>query len=244
MVRIDNEVVARPIAAQRANHRQYGHLAFGEKKQRQRKKKHTPTELSYIYWVRPMKEYSKQFLTILKKQDAAAFWEIYDTYVDIFYRYIKAHYKLDENDVQDILSDIFVKIWQTLPRIDLDWSLSWFLRTIAKNHIIDHFKRHKEISFWSLSAKNIDTEKEERWELTLQDPADVLESCNISFTHEKIQEALEKLDENYRDPLVLKFVEDLSYEEISQTLGISQDTVRQRISRWLKKLIETAWNIQ
>lgn len=191
-----------------------------------------------------MKEYSKQFLTILKKQDASAFWEIYDTYVDVFYRYIKSHYKIDENDAQDILSDIFVKIWQTLPRIDLDWSLSWFLRTIAKNHIIDHFKRHKEIPFWSLSARNTDTEKEERWELTLQDPADVLESCNISFTHEKIQEALERLDENYRDPLVLKFVEDLSYEEISQTLNISQDTARQRISRWLKKLIETAWNIQ
>ena len=191
-----------------------------------------------------MKEYSKQFLTILKKQDASAFWEIYDTYVDVFYRYIKAHYKIDENDAQDILSDIFVKIWQTLPRIDLDWSLSWFLRTIAKNHIIDHFKRHKEIPFWSISARNTDTEKEERWELTLQDPADVLESCNISFTHEKIQEALERLDENYRDPLVLKFVEDLSYEEISQTLNISQDTVRQRISRWLKKLIETSWNIQ
>ena len=190
-----------------------------------------------------MKEYSKQFLTTLKKQDPASFWQIYDTYVDVFYRYIKAHYKLEESEIQDILSDVFVKIRQALPRIDVDGSLSWFLRTIAKNHIIDHLKRHKEISFWMLSSRNIDSEKSERWEDTIQDPIDVLESCNISFKHEKIQEALERLDEKYWDPIILKFVEGLSYEEISKSLGISQDTVRQRISRWLKKVIDLTWNI-
>lgn len=191
-----------------------------------------------------MKEYSKQFLTTLQKQDAASFWEIYDTYVDIFYRYIKAHYKLEENDIQDILSDIFVKIRQALPRIEINGSLSWFLRTIAKNHIIDHLKRHKEISFWTLSSIYIDSEKSERWEDAIQDPIDILESCNISFTHEKIQLALEKLDEKYWDPIILKFIEELSYEEISQMLGISQDAVRQRISRWLKKVIDEIWNTQ
>ena len=75
-----------------------------------------------------------------------------------------------------------------------------------------------------------------RWEEWLEDPKNFLESFNSSYTHEKIQDAIEQLDEIYKDPLLLKFIENLSYEEIANTLNISQDTVRQRISRWLKKM--------
>lgn len=71
-----------------------------------------------------MKEYSKQFLTRLQNQDPAAFGEIYDTYVDIFFRYIKSHYKISEGDIEDILGDIFVKIRRALPRLDTNASLS------------------------------------------------------------------------------------------------------------------------
>lgn len=183
-----------------------------------------------------MKTYSEKFLKALKKQDTAAFGELYDDFVDLFYRYIKSRYALQEADVQDILSDIFVKIRHTLPRLDIHSSLSGFLWAIAKNHIIDYFKLKKDISFWTLAGKSFESQEEMRWEEWLEDPKNFLESFNSSYTHEKIQDAIEQLDEIYKDPLLLKFIEGLSYEEIANTLNISQDTVRQRISRWLKKM--------
>lgn len=183
-----------------------------------------------------MKTYSEKFLKALKKQDTAAFGELYDDFVDLFYRYIKSRYTLQEADVQDILSDIFVKIRHTLPRLDIHSSLSGFLWAIAKNHIIDYFKLKKDISFWTLAGKSFESQEEMRWEEWLEDPKNFLESFNSSYTHEKIQDAIEQLDEIYKDPLLLKFIEGLSYEEIANTLNISQDTVRQRISRWLKKM--------
>lgn len=183
-----------------------------------------------------MKTYSEKFLKALKKQDTAAFGELYDDFVDLFYRYIKSRYTLQEADVQDILSDIFVKIRHTLPRLDIHSSLSGFLWAIAKNHIIDYFKLKKDISFWTLAGKSFESQEEMRWEEWLEDPKNFLESFNSSYTHEKIQDAIEQLDEIYKDPLLLKFIEGLSYEEIANTLNISQDTVRQRISRWLKKI--------
>lgn len=185
-----------------------------------------------------MKAYTKDFLTKLKKQDSAAFGELYDNFVDIFYRYIKSHYKLSEADMQDILSDIFVKIRNALPRLDdsSSASLSWFIWTIAKNHIIDFFKRTREVSFGTLASYSQDKEKETRREQWLEDPEDFMNTFNISFTHEKIQEAILLLDDIYKDPILLRFVEELSYEEIAHILQTTQETIRQRISRWLKKL--------
>ena len=86
-----------------------------------------------------MKEYDKTFLQQLQKHDAHAFGVIYDELVDQFYRYIKSNYSLDENTIQDLLSEIFMKIWQVLPKLDTSSSLSGFLWTIARNHIKDHF---------------------------------------------------------------------------------------------------------
>ncbi|MEI7478094.1 MAG: hypothetical protein WCJ81_06490 [bacterium] len=71
-----------------------------------------------------MREHDKPFLQKLQAQDAYAFGIIYDEYVDTFYRYIKAHYTLEEADINDILSDIFVKIWHGMKRLDINSSLS------------------------------------------------------------------------------------------------------------------------
>ena len=184
-----------------------------------------------------MKDYDKVFLKKLIKQDADAFGTIYNELVDQFYRYIKSHYTLDEWEIHDILGDIFLKVWQALPRLDVSSSLSWFLWTIAKNHIKDHFKRNAEIPFSSFSKSN-DEWDTYKWEDGLHDPDDVMQSVNISFTHQTIQVCISQLEDTYKDPILLKYVEEYSYEEIAKTLRISQDAVRQRISRWLKRLAE------
>jgi RNA polymerase sigma factor (sigma-70 family) len=53
----------------------------------------------------------------------------------------------------------------------------------------------------------------------------------VSFTHHAIQSSIAQLEDTYKDPILLKYVEEYSYEEIAKTLNISQDAVRQRISR-------------
>lgn len=184
-----------------------------------------------------MKEYNKSFLHNLQKQDAHAFSTIYDELIDQFYRYIKSTYSLDEETIHDLLGDIFVKIRQALPKLDTESSLSWFLWTIAKNHVKDHFKRHDDIPFAHFSSKDDEWNNQSR-EDNLQDDHSIIHHAHMSFTFEQIQEVMWTLESTYKDPIHLKYIEECSYEEIAQTLGISQDAVRQRISRWLKRIQE------
>ena len=182
-----------------------------------------------------MKDYDNAFLKKLLNQDADAFSKIYDEFVDQFYRYIKSHYTIDEWEIHDILWDIFMKIRQALPRLDVNSSLSWLLRTIARNHIKDYFKRNSEIPFSSFTTTNDEWANQSR-EDGLPAPDDIIKSSHTAFTHHAIQACIAQLEETYRDPIILKYVEEYTYEEIAKTLNVSQDAVRQRISRWLKRL--------
>lgn len=182
-----------------------------------------------------MKEYDKKFLQKLQKQDPEAFSTIYDELVDQFFRYIKSNYFLDNETVHDIIGDIFVKIRQALPKLDIKSSLSGFLWTIARNHVKDHFKRHDEISFSELGWSNQEWD-DISWEEWLADNYDLRNFAHTSYTFDQIQEAMNTLDSAYRDAIYMKYIEEFSYEEISDKLWLSQDAIRQRISRWLKRL--------
>lgn len=184
-----------------------------------------------------MKEYNKQFLHKLQKQDPAAFSTIYDELVDQFFRYIKSNYFLDNDTVQDIVWDIFVKIRQALPKLDVESSLSGFLWTIARNHVKDHFKRHDEVLFSELSWSNEDGESVAR-EDGLADASDIMKNMQTSHTFEQIQQAMDSMDASYKEAIYMKYIEEFSYEEISERLWLSQDAIRQRISRWLKRLTD------
>lgn len=184
-----------------------------------------------------MKEYDKKFIQQLQKHDATAFGVIYDELVDQFYRYIKSNYSLDEQTVQDLLSDIFMKIRHALPKIDASASLSGFLWTICRNHIKDHFKRHDDIPFGTFSTSNDEWNDQAR-EDNLQDHHNIIHQSHTSYTFEQIQKAMETLEWTYKQAVHLKYIEEYSYEEIAAIMWLSQDAVRQRISRWLKRIHE------
>lgn len=60
----------------------------------------------------------------------------------------------------------------------------------------------------------------------------------MNDTFERIQEAMNTLEDTYKLPLYFVYVEEMSYEEVALQLAISQEAVRQRLSRGLKKLQE------
>jgi RNA polymerase sigma-70 factor (ECF subfamily) len=63
------------------------------------------------------------------------------------------------------------------------------------------------------------------------------------YKFEMIKQALEQLPEKYKDIVFLKYVEQKNNDEIAEILGISEDNVRQRLSRAIKKLKQLLNNI-
>ena len=175
--------------------------------------------------------FEKEFIEKLVKQDQQAFNEFYLKTVDIFFRYIQWNFYLSKAASEDIISDFYVKWWSVVKKYDFKQSFSAFMWTVFKNLLKDKFKKH-----WETSFSSFDSDEWERFDETLEDDFDLSELMEIDFQFEKIEEAMKNLDTESKEIIFLKFIEEKDNREISEMLNISNDNVRQKISRSLKKL--------
>ncbi len=175
------------------------------------------------------------------QQDPNSFNEFYLKTVDMFFRYINTNYFLSKQDAEDVISDFYVKFWDAIKVFDENNSFAAYYRTIFKNTLKDYFKKNVDIPFtvfdsnqeeWISFADNIVDES--------MDLSDIMEA---DFSFERIQESIAKLEPLSRDIVYMKFIENKSNQEISDLLGISNDNIRQKLSRALKFLKEITKNI-
>jgi len=176
------------------------------------------------------------FKQLLVQQDEEAFNKFYLDTVDIFFRYLKANYFINEDDMQDIITDFYIKCRNGFPSFDINQNFSGWIWSIFKNTLKDFWKKR-----WESAFSEIDSENEVPFEDSLEDEEDYTEILDNEYTFVQIQKAMVELDEANKEIISLKFIEDKSYEEIAQTLWISQDLVRQRCSRALKALKVKLW---
>lgn len=127
-------------------------------------------------------------------------------------------------DAEEITQTVFLKTWRGLDRFRGEASLSTWLYRLTRNACTD------------LSRQN----RKRQEDLSLEDPALAALSDRSPLPQETAEQrerrkalltALEKLPEDSRTVLLLREVEGLSYQEIAQTLGLSQGTVKSRLSR-------------
>ena len=177
-------------------------------------------------------DFDKDFIEKLVKQDQWAFNEFYLKTVDIFFRYVQANFYLSKEATEDIIGDFYVKRWTVVSRYDPKQSFSAFVWTVFKNLLKDNFKKHTDISFSSFDTK----EDWLRFDETLEDDFDMFELLETDFQYEQIESAMQKLDKESREIIYLKFIEEHDNSMIAEILEISNENVRQKLSRSLKKL--------
>jgi len=168
----------------------------------------------------------------LKAQDPNAFNSFYLETVDMLFRYINANYFLPRQDAEDIISEFYVKFWEAVKQYDSALSFTGYFWTIFKNTIKDHFKKHNDIGFSDMRQQ----EDAEDFGDTLIDEFDISQFLDNDYAYERIQEAMKDLDDVSKDIVYFKFIEEKTHEEISAITGISNDAIRQRISRAIKHL--------
>ena len=148
--------------------------------------------------------------------DKAAFSEIYEIMVDPIYKYI--FYRVSDDDVEDLLANVFVKVWQGIGKYKTKqgkFFTAWVFR-IAHNIVIDYYKRN--------SLRDI-VELDET--LTADG-----EKVNPSFLANRgldaglVRKAIASLKKAYRDVVVYKFISGFSNSEISEILGKSEGSIR------------------
>jgi len=166
----------------------------------------------------------------IKTGDNSAFGDIVLKYQDKIYNLCR-HMLGNAHDAEDASQDVFLKAFQALSKFQPEASLYTWLYRVATNTCID--RRRKPV-FESLFGGS------EEGERLVHDRASDAPSPERLYQSKQLdrtlQESLGKLSPKLRTVIVLKEIEELSYEEIADTLEISMGTVKSRIARAREEL--------
>ena len=132
-------------------------------------------------------------------------------------------------DAEDLTQETFVRMFRALSRYDPTRPFAAWLFTIASRLCIDHIRRRK-VSPISLTQR--ERESEEEYQIEVEDPG--LRPDEVAIHAEESRRATDLIDSlppHYRIVVILRHVQDLSYEEIAEALHLPLGTVKARIHR-------------
>lgn len=163
----------------------------------------------------------------IKKGDVQAYHKLYDRYINVLFTF-GMQYTNDEALVQDAIHDIFVDLHRYRKSIASDVVVKSYLFKSLQNDIFKKLKSQTKI----VRLENVieGTYKTESAE------DDLIVNETTLNKNASLAVSLASLTKKQRYALHLRFSEDLSYEEISSTLGISLESSRTLIYRSLKEL--------
>lgn len=137
----------------------------------------------------------------------------------------------DKHLSEDILQEVFIKIAKNIDKVNDDIhsvEAKGFIMTITKNMAIDYYRKNAV-------RRDYEVVVEECEEILFYD---IDEDLVLNIEPEnRIVTILKSMKESYRDIFILKYVDGLENSEIADLLDITEETIRQRISRG-KKMIE------
>lgn len=161
----------------------------------------------------------------LRKGETSAFDELYSIYSRNVYRFAYSFLK-SRQDSEEIIQEVFLKVWKNRKTIDGYFSFKSFLFTITYNVIIDEFrKRLKDNKYREFLAARAD-------HLSM----DTERTIEYQELNKRYAAAVEQLPESRRMIYKLHRDEGLSYRDIAAKLEISPRTVENQISQALKYL--------
>jgi len=176
-----------------------------------------------------IKDKSDDELVRLTLEDQNNFTYIIEKYKFKLSVYIKRISGLSDDDVEDVLQDIFIKVYQNLHNFDYSLKFSSWIYRIAHNQTISNFRKLKSRGI--NSAISIDEELINK----LASGMDIENEINIKILNQKINIILNALNEKYREILILKFFEEKDYQEISDIIKKPMGTVASLLSRAKKQ---------
>lgn len=140
-------------------------------------------------------------------------------------------------DAEDLTQEAFVKAFFALKTYKDSFEFSTWMYRIARNVCLDYFRRQKIRSFFSLNTPVGEEEEDEIGDF-LPSGKDPEEGILEGELLERVSEAVGKLPWKFREVIVLRYVEELPYEDIAQILGVPVGTVKTYLHRAKLRLKE------
>lgn len=166
--------------------------------------------------------------SMINKSEAATmnFSQVYTTYKDKLYSYVFYRTGNNADVAEDIVSDVFLKAYKNFDSYNDKYALSTWLYTIAKNTLIDHYRKGKE---------TVDIDGLEIGDTA--DPLYVLIDQDISLP--EVKRAIESLPEKQKEYIEMQFFKGFTSAEIAESEKMKPEAVRKQVSRGMATLRDT-----
>ncbi len=152
-----------------------------------------------------------------------------DKYKEPLLRYIRRISSFNPDTTEDILQDVFIKIYQNLNDFDPSLKFSSWAYRITHNQVISHYRKTKA------RPQTVTIDDDKNLLNKLVSNLNIEKDVNNILNQRLIWKILNSLDIKYREVLILKFLEDKSYQEISDIIKKPLGTIATLISRAKEK---------
>ena len=172
----------------------------------------------------------KKYIIGLQKGSYSDFNKLYDLYADRLYGFA---YNLTHSSemAEEIVQEVFLKIWQMREHLSPEYSFRSFLFTIAKNKFLNDLRNRLTLLSYDEYITQLD-DATERGENSIES------EFNFNELNEQVLQSKDKLSKRQKMIFEMSKEEGLSNQEIALKLGISEQSVRNQLSSALKVLRE------
>jgi RNA polymerase sigma-70 factor (ECF subfamily) len=155
------------------------------------------------------------------------FTKIYEDLSDAIFRH--CYFRLSDRErALDLMQETFLRTWNVIAEgKEPVRNPKALLYRVANNLIIDEYRTRK-------TTVSIEGLKESGWEMKSSSAEE--SRVDVVIELERTMKVLDKMDEKYKNAVVMKYVDELSLKEIAEAMGESVSNAGVRVSRGLKQL--------
>ena len=180
----------------------------------------------------------------VQREDMHAFDMIVSRYKTRLYNCVYRMVNNAEN-AEDLVQETFLRVYKNRHNYQATSNFSTWIYTIALNLARSELRKRKRRQFFSLNSSTYEDSNTEGFDLpdTSAGPSEHLEHSELGRA---IQKAIDQLPIKYRTVIILRDVQELSYEQISEILACPTGTVKSRVNRARIRLQEMLrqWQIE
>jgi RNA polymerase sigma-70 factor (ECF subfamily) len=195
-------------------------------------KKGRCTAITHVLYLRPPLSIESATVSINTKRGAvdknhkeAMLTSCFNQYFDRIARYIYVRLG-DKAEAEDLASEVFLKAYKSLDTFKKrEVPMQAWLFKIAHNLLVDHHRKHSKINMIHVEDN-----------LEIDAKSDTMETALVNMEYGKVLEAMDKLTQDQRQVVELRFFGGLTSEEVSNVMDKSNGAIRQMQSHAIKRL--------
>lgn len=135
------------------------------------------------------------------------------------------HFLKDEDEAKDVVQDVFLKLWQKRDELENIENIEAYALRMTRNRCLDTIRANKTISI------NAETDRKIK-----EESVDVHVQIEYSESANQIKKLIERLPDLQRTVMIMRDIEQLTYDEIAESTELQLNAIRVNLSRARKKV--------